>query len=489
LVLGPEARPLEAGDVVQWTSARNGYEAKLFRVDGVVYKSNLDVILDLTEVDPSDYDWDQATDYRPVIDGPLALVGPRPMPMTGWQVFPWEVEDEQGRARRPSILVLYASGLSSVERVRVQVRVGDENGALIFDSDAHPYAAPWYNVLQGQFPANTPVSVRGIFIGPPAAEWSGWFAITTPDIKLSALDVVYENIDLPALADDIQGYLAWAGNSREELEQAQALALSTADEILANYAAHQQIRRELTMTAENVTAKYLEAITVATGPGSAIVNRIETLEVTVEEDLASAVSALTTQIETVGNEVTAVAQDLTALETKANDDVSSAITLLQSEIGTVDGKTKANAQAITALNAEVDGVAASITIRAEAVAGGTGGWVRYAIYLNAEDTEAAFFIEVNGSQSRIVNVADQFVVMAPGFEGTPFIFDGSAIRVANAFIKDLTADNISASFIDSIQVNADEVLAQDATISGVLQVGPHVFIQGPEGRILVTDNT
>src|SRR5690606_2086967 len=104
-VMGPEFRVVEPGDVLRWSSVRNGYVEKLFRIDGVVYKSNLDVILDLTEVDPGDYDWDQAADYRPVINGPLQLVGPKPMPMTGWQVFPAEIRDEDGVGRRPSIEV------------------------------------------------------------------------------------------------------------------------------------------------------------------------------------------------------------------------------------------------------------------------------------------------------------------------------------------------------------------------------------------------
>jgi hypothetical protein len=398
-VLGPEFRGLEPGDVVAWTSIRNGYAGKLFRVDGVIYKSNLDVIVDLTEVDPSDYDWDQEADYTPVIDGSLTLVGPRPMPMTGWQVFPATIEDELGRARRPSIEVWAGSNIPNVQRVRVQVRVGDDSGQLIFDSDSQPYATPWKWILQGQFPPNTACVVRGIFVGPEAAEWSGWLSVTTPDVKLGALDVVYGDIDLDDLSEQIEGYFDWIGtNVRQLLEQAQALATSAADEVLGNYSDHQQIRRELTLTAENVTASYLEAITVAVGPGSAIVSRIESLEVAVEEDIATAVD------------------------------------LLQTQIDTVDGQVTANANAITLLSAEVDGVAASITIRAEAVSGGSGGWSRYGIYLAAADDEAAFFIEVNGTDSRAVYVVDQFIVSSSSTLATPFIFDGSAIRVANAFV-------------------------------------------------------
>lgn len=266
-VLGPEFRVIEPGDVVRWTSARNGYIDKLFRVDGVVYKSNLDVIVDLTEVDPADYDWDQEADYTPVIDGPLQLVGPRPMPMQGWQVFPAMIDNKW-----PSIEVWAASGVPGVERVRVQVRVGDEDGQLIFDSDSQPYGDPWRWILQGQFPPKTVCVVRGIFVGPPRAEWSGWFSVTTGAISLGTDDI---SIDLSNVAKDVLGQLGI--KPRQLIEQFKQIGTLLEEVDRENYAKREALFREISVELEGLEASFTEIIEVALGPGGAIAQALESL--------------------------------------------------------------------------------------------------------------------------------------------------------------------------------------------------------------------
>lgn len=269
-VLGPEFRVLEPGDVVRWTSERNGYVDKLFRVDGLVYKSDLDVIVDLTEVDPSDYDPDIT--YKPVYNGPLQLVGPQPMPMQGWQVFPSEILDELGRARRPSIEVRAASGVSNVERVRVQVRVGDETGPLVFDSDGQPYGDPWRWILQGQFLPKTPYVVRGIFVGPEVSQWSGWLAVMTPDVRFGPDDLT---IDLANIAKDVLGQLGL--KPRELIEQFKQLGTLLEEVDRENYTKREALFREITVELEGLEASFTEIIEVALGPGGAIAQALESL--------------------------------------------------------------------------------------------------------------------------------------------------------------------------------------------------------------------
>ncbi|WEK05783.1 MAG: phage tail protein [Candidatus Devosia phytovorans] len=271
-VLGPEFRRIEPGDVVLWTSARNGYVDKLFRVDGVVYKFNLDVIVDLTEVDPSDYDWDQATDYRPPIDGPLSLVGPKPMPMQGWQVFPGIIVDADGASRRPTIEVRAAGSVPGVERVRVQVRAGGEDGPLIFDGDSQPYADPWRWLLQGQFPPNVLCYVRGIFVGPPAANWSDWLAVTTPNIRLGASDIA---LDLSNVAQDVLAQLGL--KPRQLIEQFKQFGTLLEEVDRENYTKREALFREIGVELEGLSASFTEIIEVALGPGGAIAQALESL--------------------------------------------------------------------------------------------------------------------------------------------------------------------------------------------------------------------
>lgn len=406
-VLGPEFRVLEAGDVVRWTSARNGYVDKLFRVDGLIYKSNLDVIVDLTEVDPSDYDWDQATDYRPVFDGPLQLVGPKPMPMQGWQVFPADIVDELGRARRPSVEVRYASSLPSVERVRVQVRVGDESGPLIFDSDAHPYGDPWRNILQGQFPPLTPVVVRGIFIGPVLSEWSGWFAVTTNDVKLIAgldFDPFSGVVGFEQLGDDLAGYLARMGvNMRDFYEQQQALALLAGDQDLANAATFSELRREVSVTVGSLAASFVETITV--------------------------------QVVPINGRLTAIADALTELSAGDGSDVSTARWRMTA----------------------VDGPTGYASLQGEARVDGADGF-----------RSAAFGVDVPvtvGAPGRFWVDADQFVVRVGEDRTSLLVVDSGGLRVANALIKTASIGDAQITSAKIVDANITSAKIADAAIT------------------------
>lgn len=268
--LGPEAWPLEPGDVIDWTSDRNGYADKLFRVDGVADRANLDVLVDLTEVDPADYDWSPAEDYEPVIDGPVGLVGPPPLVMQGWQAFPAIIYDEQGRPRKPSVEVQFAAGLTDVYAVRVQVRTEGETEPF-FDGEV-PYGPPYRVVLSGQFPPATELEVRGIFVRDSGQEstWSAWLPVLTPDVKLiPGIDFdPYEGVTgFDQLADDLDGYQNWLGESvRELIEQAQAQATLTGDQELANALQFDELRRSLTTTLGQLDAQFQEVITTAILP-------------------------------------------------------------------------------------------------------------------------------------------------------------------------------------------------------------------------------
>lgn len=63
IVLGPQAWALEPLDTITWTSARNSYTSKLFRVLSVMDTYSLDIVLVIAEVDPADYTFNTSTDY------------------------------------------------------------------------------------------------------------------------------------------------------------------------------------------------------------------------------------------------------------------------------------------------------------------------------------------------------------------------------------------------------------------------------------------
>jgi hypothetical protein len=75
---------------------RNGYSAKQFRVDAAVDRANLDVGLSLTEVDPSDYDWNTGTDFTPVTGGGTISNPPAPQAIDSFDAQPYTLVDSDG---------------------------------------------------------------------------------------------------------------------------------------------------------------------------------------------------------------------------------------------------------------------------------------------------------------------------------------------------------------------------------------------------------
>lgn len=73
------------------------------RIDGVADRANLDVMIDITEVDPADYDWDTDADFQPPVDGQLGVIRPTPQAIVDWFAEPATIKDAAGDDRRPAI--------------------------------------------------------------------------------------------------------------------------------------------------------------------------------------------------------------------------------------------------------------------------------------------------------------------------------------------------------------------------------------------------
>ncbi|MCK8779094.1 phage tail protein [Rhizobium sp. NTR19] len=190
------------GTVFAWTSVRNGYANKLMIIDGVADRANLDVMVDIREVDPADYDWNSDLEFHPPVDGAVGVIRPAPQPMYGWEVEPAEFRDAAGNARRPSILVRCSSQQKDVAKVWVKVRL-KATAAVVFDSDETPYASPYEWILNGQFLPNTVYQVAGKFVPFSQREtlWSSWIDVTTPNILIAAEDVLDNAITAAKIAD------------------------------------------------------------------------------------------------------------------------------------------------------------------------------------------------------------------------------------------------------------------------------------------------
>ncbi len=273
--LPPEAFVLEPGDIVEWTSSRNGYETKLFRVDGIVDLAGLDVMVDITEVDPTDYDWDQVADYRAPVDGAVVRVLPSSQAIVDWAVVAEAVIDDDDNARRPSMRISWDGDQPDVRAVAFQVRLASSE-AVVFSGEETSVAAD-SALLPPVFLPNTEYEVRGRYVplSDRATDWSSWLAVTTQDIKLGALDV---SVELDGIADQVVEQLAFiTRNFRSVLQALQETGRLVAEQDLANYDTFDQLRRSIGVQLGDLTASFDEVIEVALGPGGSIATALSSL--------------------------------------------------------------------------------------------------------------------------------------------------------------------------------------------------------------------
>lgn len=439
LVLPPAYWPYAVpGAVLSWTSERNGYVGKLFRVDGAVDRANLDVMIDITEVDPSDYNWNPATDYKPPVDGAIGVIRPAPQPLIGWQVFPATIG--QAGKELPSIRVAYPGRLDDVRAVRVQVRLAGET-APFFDGEV-PYGDPATNeaqasvVLGGTFAPDTDHQVRGILVpfGSRETSWSEWLSVRTDNVWIYD---VYP-VDLDRLEQDIQGYLDWVGSGVREIERRlEEYDLWMADQDFGNAFDRQKIRQQLTATFDTARAEWKYDVDV----------------------IATATSALSQRVEQLDAEVFDPATGLPA--------VASAVDTLSTYAGP-DGVL---ADAITSLSASsVAGDIAKANMRM-GVMSGPSGYSRIVFETRYDGTGgyrgAAFGADTPADpnqKTRFWMRADQTVVMDSA-GNVSAMFDGGSAYFNNARIRDLTGVQIQANSLD-----AGVVMQQGTVITDLIAI-------------------
>ncbi|MDI7923412.1 phage tail protein [Ferirhizobium litorale] len=435
-VLPPKYWPIEAGDFIDWTSERNGYEVKKFRVDGIVDRANLDIFVDMTEVDPSDYDWDQETDFRDEPDGRIDRTPPSPQPIVDWFAEAAAIEDNASNQRRPAIRLTWdnsADQIVDVDGVQFALRLAPE-GTVIYQGRTDNVAEGAILISQGLLPL-TNYEVRGKYIPHSDREtlWSGWLPVTTLNIKLTGDDIY-----LPGVIEGIQDFVdeatEWISNGvRETIDQAQQIALMALDQDLRNFDDKQVLRREITVKTDASRAEYTELIAVVTNEVESQAVAIETLTSQLAgKASAEAVSLLTTRVEDVEGEVSSFAEAITSLSA-----------------GTVGGDV-ATANFRMSVSAGPSGYASRIGM--EARAGGTGDWRSASLFLDVPESAA--------SPTRIVMQADQVVMTNGSTVKRPFVFQSGVLHLDEVKVGTLSA--LSAT-LGNVDISAANI--------GTLQVG------------------
>ncbi|WP_421476736.1 phage tail protein [Agrobacterium tumefaciens] len=264
------------GTVFSWTSERNGYIAKLMRLDGVADRANLDVMVDITEVDPADYDWNTGADFQPPVDGQLGVIRPTPQPIVDWFAEPATIKDAAGDDRRPAIRLTWDNTdgrLDDVIGIEYEVRLQASLEKVSEGRTDQPQVGSML-ISQSLLP-NESYVVRGRYIpgGDRPVLWSGFVPVITPNILLSDKDV-FVDIDLTGIGEA----LGWLRNSTRTAQDAiDGLIASQMEMATVAYKDTRNLARELSVELGAARAEYREDIQLSVNETMAVAGKVETL--------------------------------------------------------------------------------------------------------------------------------------------------------------------------------------------------------------------
>jgi len=201
LVMPPAFSPLEPLDYVEWTSAANGYAAKRFRVDGASPLPNGNVVLEISEVDPADYDWDANADFQPVASGSIAPLPLAPRTVAGWAVVAQSIQDDGAGERRAGLALSWTASAAGVDGVQYEIRV-KATGALITHG-AVGIGGGVKLVSEGILGAVTyQARARYLVSSGAPVDWTAWTDVITPDLRIAAADLDDGAVTTPRLASN-----------------------------------------------------------------------------------------------------------------------------------------------------------------------------------------------------------------------------------------------------------------------------------------------
>lgn len=265
IVMPPWAQVHEPGDVVQWDSARNGYVDKWFRIDGMAYKANLDVMLQLTEVDPSDYDWDQDEDYIPPNFSPMEIIRPAPQPIIDWYAEGQIVYDAQGLPRRPVIYLSWDGNKRDVSGIAYEIATTASDATVMHRGRTDDAQAGSIIVGSQAFIPGETYYARGRYIptSPRDTPLSDWLPAILPKLNYGIIDFD------TALQKQVTEIL---DDRFDELWRAIAITNQNVAEALSRTAIDKkEVRTQLQARSENALAE---------------IGRVEQVAVTTEEAVA-----------------------------------------------------------------------------------------------------------------------------------------------------------------------------------------------------------
>lgn len=291
---------LEPNDVITITDPYDGDSNKAYRVDGTADHPNLLVTVDLTEVDPSDYNPPDVGDYRIITAGPVGRVLPPPQPIVDFAAFPYEVKNSATGTVLPGILLTWDGDQPDVDRVIFEVR---EFGATLpfHTGNVTPVSRGSTAITQALAPSTT-YQVRGRYDSNSGREfaWSSWLTVITPAMQITGNDLGPHSVTIPKFATDAATLFD---------KQKQSIIGSVTE-----WLSREQSQRLLRAQTSRATAVFEEKITLVAGETTALGEVVTTLQAEVDNNMATVQGQLTV----ITDEQTAMADSLDELTASIN---------------------------------------------------------------------------------------------------------------------------------------------------------------------------
>lgn len=214
--LGPYASHLEPLDVIEWTSARNGYIDKRFDIRQTTENiRNLCLGLGMRETDPNDYDYRPGEDLPdPVAPGDWQLTPVQSVP--GWDVKPYIIIDNASNARAPALRAFWtANAAIDAASLIIRYRVAGQEDYMTKPVERPSLVSS--DIIAEGIRSNVDYEACARYIVPGRrTEFTSWIPVRSPDVGLSWEDF---DADVRARIDAMEAdAIAAAQEAREALD-------------------------------------------------------------------------------------------------------------------------------------------------------------------------------------------------------------------------------------------------------------------------------
>jgi len=184
--LPPEGLLINPLDVIDWTSARNGYTGKDFEVSRIaIDPRTICTTLSMREKVSGDYSWGAGDEIATT--APSAVkVQPGALTVDGWTVTAVSIPDASGASRRPAIRIAWTAPIPGIVTLKYEVRVTATsadvtNGSVDLDKGAR-------NIHEGIL-ASTSYQVRARYVTGKSSSWTSWTTVTTDPTFVQTADI------------------------------------------------------------------------------------------------------------------------------------------------------------------------------------------------------------------------------------------------------------------------------------------------------------